>query len=98
LQGAVKIPKESFDDMGQVGEDPRWNVFVDFHAYLEKTFPLVYLGVLVNLSNYYSLNTSYSKLEITGVNAYGIPIDWKGKDGSLKLYLFMAHQDIVPVL
>jgi hypothetical protein len=41
LQGAVKISTESFDDMGQVGGDPRWDVFVDFHAYLEKTFPLV---------------------------------------------------------
>jgi hypothetical protein len=29
LQGAVKIPTESFDDMGQAGEDPRWDVFVD---------------------------------------------------------------------
>lgn len=41
LQGAVQIPTESFDDMGLVGEDSRWDVFVDFHAYLEKTFPLV---------------------------------------------------------
>ena len=41
MQGAVQIPTESFDDMGKVGEDSRWDVFVDFHAYLEKTFPLV---------------------------------------------------------
>jgi Gly-Xaa carboxypeptidase len=32
------------------------------------------------------------------VNTYGILTDWKGKDESLKLYLFMAHQDVVPVL
>lgn len=41
LQGAVKIPTESFDDMKPVGDDPRWNIFSDFHKYLEETFPLV---------------------------------------------------------
>jgi Gly-Xaa carboxypeptidase len=41
MQGAVQIPTESFDDMGKVGEDPRWDVFIEFHEYLEKTFPLV---------------------------------------------------------
>ena len=41
LQGAVNIPTESYDDMKPVGDDPRWSVFVDFHDYLEKTFPLV---------------------------------------------------------
>lgn len=40
----------------------------------------------------------HSKLEITKVNTYGILIEWKGKDESLKPYLFMAHQDVVPVL
>ncbi|KAG0653066.1 putative carboxypeptidase [Hyphodiscus hymeniophilus] len=80
MQGAVQIPTESFDDMGKVGADDRWNIFVDFHAYLEKTFPLV-----------------YSKLEISHPNTYGILIEWKGKDESLKPYLFMGHQDVVPV-
>lgn len=42
MQGAVQIPTESFDDMKEVGKDPRWDIFVDFHAYLKKTFPLVY--------------------------------------------------------
>jgi Gly-Xaa carboxypeptidase len=41
LQGAVQIPTESYDDMKLVGDDPRWDIFVDFHHYLEKTFPLV---------------------------------------------------------
>jgi Gly-Xaa carboxypeptidase len=41
MQGAVRIPTESFDDMGPVGEDPRWDVFPKFHEYLEKTFPRV---------------------------------------------------------
>lgn len=41
MQGAVQIPTESFDDMGDVGKDPRWDIFADFHKYLEKSFPLV---------------------------------------------------------
>jgi Gly-Xaa carboxypeptidase len=41
MQGAVQIPTESFDDMRKVGDDDRWDIFVDFHEYLKKTFPLV---------------------------------------------------------
>jgi Gly-Xaa carboxypeptidase len=41
MQGAVQIPTESFDDMGKVNEDPRWDIFIEFHDYLKKTFPLV---------------------------------------------------------
>jgi acetylornithine deacetylase/succinyl-diaminopimelate desuccinylase-like protein len=37
-------------------------------------------------------------LEFTPINTYGILLEWKGKDESLKPYLFMAHQDVVPVL
>jgi Gly-Xaa carboxypeptidase len=39
----------------------------------------------------------FSKLEITKVNTHGLLITWKGTDESLKPYLFMAHQDVVPV-
>lgn len=41
---------------------------------------------------------SWSNLEITKVNIYGLVIEWKGSDDSLKPYVFMAHQDVVPVL
>ncbi|ORY35731.1 hypothetical protein BCR39DRAFT_511770 [Naematelia encephala] len=42
LSGAVKIPTEIFDVMGEIGEDPRWDVFYEFADYLEKSFPLVH--------------------------------------------------------
>jgi hypothetical protein len=42
LSGAVRIPTESFDDMGPVGEDPRWEVFQEFHNYLAKMYPNMY--------------------------------------------------------
>ena len=41
LQGAVQIPTESFDDMGKVGNESRFDIFEEFQAYLEKSFPLV---------------------------------------------------------
>lgn len=47
ITGAVKIKTETFDDLGAIEEDGRWEVFYGFHEYLEKTFPLVHekLGV-----------------------------------------------------
>lgn len=42
LAGAVQIPTQSYDDMGVIGEDPRWDVMYDLSAYLEATFPLVH--------------------------------------------------------
>jgi hypothetical protein len=42
LSGAVQIPTESFDDMGPVGEDPRWDIFEQFHDYLQESYPRMY--------------------------------------------------------
>lgn len=42
MAGAVQIPTQSYDDMGVIGEDKRWDIMYDLAAYLEKTFPLVY--------------------------------------------------------
>ncbi|KAH9893483.1 carboxypeptidase S [Cubamyces lactineus] len=42
LGGAVRVPTQSYDKMGPIGEDPRWEVFPPFHDYLLKAFPLVH--------------------------------------------------------
>ncbi|WWC71361.1 uncharacterized protein I206_105316 [Kwoniella pini CBS 10737] len=42
LSGAVKIPTEIFDVMGEIGEDDRWDVFYKFADYLETSYPLVH--------------------------------------------------------
>ena len=34
---------ESYDDMGPVIEDPRWEAFRPFHEYLSGAFPLLYV-------------------------------------------------------
>ncbi len=38
---AVRLYTPSFDDLGPVGEDSRWDVFFKFENYLMKTFPLM---------------------------------------------------------
>lgn len=55
LSGAVQIPTESFDTMGPIGEDERWEVFAPFHAYLEKKFPKVYEHLKVEKVSTYAL-------------------------------------------
>ncbi|KAK3706274.1 hypothetical protein LTR37_012789, partial [Vermiconidia calcicola] len=42
LSGAVQIPTESFDDLGSIGEDSRWEIMYEFAKYLRHTFPRVH--------------------------------------------------------
>ncbi|KAK4183068.1 hypothetical protein QBC35DRAFT_394665 [Podospora australis] len=55
LSGAIQVRTESFDDMGAVGQDKRWDIFYDFHRYLEASFPLVYEKLLVEKVNTHGL-------------------------------------------
>lgn len=55
LSGAVQVKTESFDDLGAIGKDPRWDVFYTFHEYLEKTFPLIHKKLLVEKVNTHGL-------------------------------------------
>ncbi|TBU60979.1 carboxypeptidase S [Dichomitus squalens] len=42
IGGAVRVPTQSYDKMGPVGEDKRWEAFGPFHDYLLKSFPLIH--------------------------------------------------------
>ncbi|KAI7573726.1 carboxypeptidase S [Hortaea werneckii] len=53
--GAVQIPTESFDDMGPVGEDKRWDTRFDFHKYLANTFPRMHKSLKVEKVNTFGL-------------------------------------------
>ncbi|KAI0388059.1 carboxypeptidase S [Hypomontagnella monticulosa] len=55
LSAAVKVPTESFDDNGEVDEDPRWETFQDFHNVLEQLFPLVHSKLELRKVNRYGL-------------------------------------------
>ena len=39
-----------FDDIGEPGEDPRWDIFADFHSYLERRFPLMYASLYTSIT------------------------------------------------
>ncbi|CAN8103516.1 unnamed protein product [Discula destructiva] len=55
VAGAVQIPTQSFDGMGPVGEDPRWDVMYDLALYLEHTFPLVHSTLQLDKINTHGL-------------------------------------------
>lgn len=42
MAGAIQIPSVSYDDLGPVGEDPRWDTMYDVAEYLRRTFPRVH--------------------------------------------------------
>ncbi|KAF8312643.1 Zn-dependent exopeptidase [Clavulina sp. PMI_390] len=55
LSGAVQIPTESYDDFGPVGADPRWDIFADLHAYLQRAFPLTFTTLEFTPVNIYNI-------------------------------------------
>jgi len=55
MTNAVKIPSMSYDDLGAIGEDPRWDVFYDFEKYLEATFPNVHNKLKKDVVNTHGL-------------------------------------------
>jgi len=55
LSGAVKIPTQSYDDMGVIGEDARWDIFYSFADYLSKTFPLAHATLQLEKVNTHGL-------------------------------------------
>lgn len=59
LSGAVQIPTQSFDDLGTIEEDPRWEVMYPFAEYLKKTFPRVHEHMEPEVVNTHGLVYTY---------------------------------------
>ncbi|KAI0196661.1 peptidase family M20/M25/M40 [Xylaria flabelliformis] len=55
VAGAVRIPTQSYDDLGPVGEDPRWETLYGFADYLRSTFPLVHTTLALEKVNTHGL-------------------------------------------
>ncbi|GJJ11290.1 hypothetical protein Clacol_005522 [Clathrus columnatus] len=55
LSGAVQIPTESYDGMGAINEDIRWEVFGRLHEYLRNSYPLIYKTLNLTTVNTYGL-------------------------------------------
>jgi Gly-Xaa carboxypeptidase len=65
LAGAVQIPTMSYDDLGAIGEDDRWDVFYDLARYLEETYPKVYSTFTVDKVNTHGLAFTWLGNDIT---------------------------------
>lgn len=55
MAGAIQIPSVSYDDLGPVGEDPRWDVMYDMASYLRDTFPRVHGALRLERVNTHGL-------------------------------------------
>ena len=53
--GAIQVATQSYDDLGPIGEDKRWDVFYGFADYLEATFPLMHKKLKVEKVNTHGL-------------------------------------------
>ncbi|GBE85034.1 Carboxypeptidase S [Sparassis crispa] len=55
LGGAIRIPTVAYDDLKPPGQDSRWEIFSELHAYLKTRFPLVHTRLLKEEVNVYAL-------------------------------------------
>lgn len=83
LTGIIQIPSESYDELGPIGEDSRWDVFFDIEKYLKATYPVVFKTVNLDHANTHGLVLTWEG---------SIPAT------VAKPILMLAHQDVVPVL
>jgi Gly-Xaa carboxypeptidase len=63
LSGAVKIPTQSYDDMGDIGQDPRWDIFYSFADYLSKTYPLAHATLQLEKINTHGLLYTWAGMD-----------------------------------
>lgn len=55
LSGMIQIPSESYDDLGPIGEDSRWDIFFDMEKYIKKTYPDLLKRVKLDHANTHGL-------------------------------------------
>jgi Gly-Xaa carboxypeptidase len=55
MAGAIQVPSQSYDDLGPIGEDTRWDTMYDMAAYLEKTFPSIHNSLKLEKINTHGL-------------------------------------------
>lgn len=53
--GAIQIATQSFDDMGKIGEDKRWDVMYKFADFLKRTFPRMHTDLKFEKVNTHGL-------------------------------------------
>lgn len=83
LSGIIQIPSESYDDLGPIGQDKRWDIFYQMEEYLKAKYPTVFKTVKFDNVNTHGLVLTWEG---------SVPAE------KAKPILMLAHQDVVPVL
>jgi Gly-Xaa carboxypeptidase len=83
LSGIIRIPSESYDDLGPIGQDHRWDVFYKVEEYIKAAYPTVFKTVKLDHANTHGLILTWEG---------SVPAS------EAKPILMMAHLDVVPVL
>ncbi|GJN69929.1 carboxypeptidase yscS [Purpureocillium lilacinum] len=83
LSGIIQIPSESYDELGPIGADDRWNVFYRIEEYIESNYPKVLEKATLEHANTHGLILTWRG---------SLPAS------EAKPLLMLAHQDVVPVL
>lgn len=83
LSGIIQIPSESYDELGLIGEDERWDVFYQIEDYIKAKYPTVFKNVKFDQVNTHGLVLTWEG---------SVPAS------EAKPILMLAHQDVVPVL
>lgn len=83
LTGIIQIPSESYDELGPIGVDDRWNVFFEIEKYIKAKYRTVLENVKLDHANTHGLILTWEG---------SVPAS------EAKPILMLAHQDVVPVL
>ncbi|KAL3459368.1 hypothetical protein BJX64DRAFT_291342 [Aspergillus heterothallicus] len=83
LTNIIKIPSESYDDLGPIDSDPRWNIFYEIEDYIKTVYPTIFSTVSLDHANTHGLIITWKG---------SLP------PATAKPILLLAHQDVVPVL
>ncbi|KAJ5624939.1 hypothetical protein N7510_001248 [Penicillium lagena] len=83
LSGMIRIPSESYDELGPIGEDKRWDIFYQMEDYIQSNYPTVLQNVKLDHANTHGLILTWEG---------SVPAS------KAKPILMLAHQDVVPVL
>ena len=82
-----------YDDLLPPGQDSRWDVFADFHVYLEQRFPKMHVSSIISFaSRRLHTRRSHANLKKTTANTYALIYHWQGSNDALKPILLTAHQ------
>ncbi|OBT82006.1 hypothetical protein VE02_09911 [Pseudogymnoascus sp. 03VT05] len=83
LTEIIRIPSESYDDLGIIGEDKRWDIFYQIEDYIKAKYPALLKNVKLDHANTHGLLLTWEG---------SVPAS------KAKPILMLAHQDVVPVL